>query len=158
MMICCLAVAWDASDKNVREHLAEFDSQYAMRVPSRELYYPRQTIVMVVEEFADDDRCWGEQVIGLCCGVTHNTVLVRFRESWWLRASRWEREQLAMHELGHCILGRDHDDAMRGKLPASIMNSELTMEDDEYNGDTREPWLTELFKFQSHDDAQACFY
>ena len=46
----------------------------------------------------------------------------------WDRLKHWEREQLLFHELGHCVLGRPHEDAMiigplEKEMPASIMHS-----------------------------------
>ncbi len=42
----------------------------------------------------------------------------------WGSSIEQNREALVFHELGHCLLGRDHrDDLLSGGAPVSIMNS-----------------------------------
>src|ERR1700734_3785043 len=36
---------------------------------------------------------------------------------YWLRTDETHREQLIWHELGHCVLGREHDATMVGEHP-----------------------------------------
>lgn len=56
-----------------------------------------------------------------------NTFQVEISESYWVSASLPERETLLFHELGHCLLGRSHDDGLMpisgGHVYKSIMNS-----------------------------------
>lgn len=56
-----------------------------------------------------------------------NTTQISVSESYWMTASEPEREELIFHELGHCLLGRDHDDNVMpisgGTIYKSIMNS-----------------------------------
>lgn len=48
-------------------------------------------------------------------------------ESYWLSASDAEKEVLVFHELGHCLLGRRHEDGLMpisgGTIFKSLMNS-----------------------------------
>lgn len=155
LLASAIALAWVAPEQT-KEHLEEFDSQYLIRSSHRDTSYGREVLVSFTEDFEDDDRCWDSQVIGLCESLTNRYVLVRFRESWWYSHSYYERQQLVMHELGHCVLGRDHDDReLRNEIPRSLMHSTLTMDDDEYNRATREWYLEELF--EEAVQVQACF-
>ena len=56
-----------------------------------------------------------------------NTTQISVSESYWMTASEPEREVLIFHELGHCLLGRGHDDNVMpisgGTIYKSIMNS-----------------------------------
>lgn len=47
-------------------------------------------------------------VIGVCIPTARPMVL--FDRSYWTHASPTEREMVAFHEFGHCILDLDHDD------------------------------------------------
>lgn len=65
----------------------------------------------------------GTYTIGQC-DVEHNTPTVIVYKPYWDTASQGDREELIWHELGHCLLGRYHDDRLRANgQPASIMNS-----------------------------------
>jgi hypothetical protein len=56
-----------------------------------------------------------------------DTLQISVSESYWLTASDLEREELVFHELGHCILGRGHEDGAMpisgGSIYKSLMNS-----------------------------------
>lgn len=44
-------------------------------------------------------------------------------KSWWDKADATAREQVVLHEFGHCGLGRDHEDTLDAAgLPTSIMH------------------------------------
>ena len=62
--------------------------------------------------------------LGQCNLKTH---LITLSESYWMTASDTEREALMFHELGHCVLGRRHDDGgmpvSGGAIYKSIMNT-----------------------------------
>jgi hypothetical protein len=64
---------------------------------------------------------YGSSVIGLCETGT-NTRRVTFDPDFWNTVSETQRELVAHHELGHCILYRAHDSSLlsSGKY-ASIM-------------------------------------
>lgn len=63
-------------------------------------------------------------IMGLCiseAGVP--TILVDPRD--WIGFTEGQRYELIWHELGHCVLGRLHNDAkLLDGNPASIMNSQ----------------------------------
>jgi hypothetical protein len=58
---------------------------------------------------------------GICSrGPLFNEVL--FNETAWDSASEVKREWAMLHELGHCVLDRDHEWAAVGGVPKSIMH------------------------------------
>jgi hypothetical protein len=66
-------------------------------------------------------NAWGSSVIGLC-QTGSGTRKVTFDPDFWNSVSETQREQLAHHELGHCMLYRGHRSTLltTGK-PASLM-------------------------------------
>ena len=66
-------------------------------------------------------NAWGSSVIGLC-QTGSGVRKVTFDPDFWNSVSETQREQLAHHELGHCMLYRGHRTAVlsTGK-PASLM-------------------------------------
>ena len=79
-------------------------------------------------QYGDTDGAFG-----LCYPSTKNIVLNRFLQN----SSDDLRNEIILHELGHCVLGRDHSDD-----PTSIMHATVII---------GEPWRTsvldELFTF-----------
>lgn len=103
-----------------------------------------------------------ESFEGVCFSYPDGTTEVIIRESWWNSASQPLRESLLFHELGHCVLNRDHDnethEANNFNYKASLMNS-VIVNSSQYNNH-RAGYLTELFTlnkqplFQSLDSNQ----
>ncbi len=69
--------------------------------------------------------------IGVCEQGFLQSPRVTVSRSAWNMRSEDGREALIFHELGHCLLGRDHTDATSGygsqgrrvNIPASLMNT-----------------------------------
>ena len=90
---------------------------------------------------ADDD------VIGQCAFNTEQPRRVTIDVTFWRRASDFEKEMVVFHELGHCVLDRDHvDDANPDGTCVSIMHSGLGDCRLNYNGTNKEGYLDELFR------------
>lgn len=85
-------------------------------------------------------------VLGVCVRSDEEPNRVAVDQEAWASASFAFRELIVFHELGHCVLDREHlDDAVDG-VCVSIMNSgligcELSLED----ASVREAYLDELF-------------
>lgn len=84
---------------------------------------------------------------GVCFSYPDGTTEVIIKESWWNSASQSLKESLLFHELGHCVLGRDHDnethEANSRTYKASLMNS-VIVNPGHYNSH-KGGYLTELF-------------
>ncbi|NJL74998.1 MAG: hypothetical protein HC892_08160 [Saprospiraceae bacterium] len=85
-------------------------------------------------------------VIGKCSSNTDNKKIT-IDSDFWRSASRFERELVVFHELGHCYLQRNHLDTANGDgTCTSLMHSGLTNCRSNYNSVTRARYLDELFK------------
>ena len=99
-------------------------------------------ITGAIEEIHEDG------VAGSCSyGGRQRTNDVTVDSEFWNRANVFYREYIVFHELGHCFLFRDHDDAcLSNRTWESIMRSGTTRTcRDNYNSQTREYYLDELF-------------
>lgn len=88
----------------------------------------------------------GVNVAGGCNfhGSAPNQIILD--ATFWNTLSFIQREMIVMHELGHCVLYRDHREAMdvTGRC-LSIMRSGLGQCNDGYTEATRTAYLDELF-------------
>ena len=64
-----------------------------------------------------------KDAVGICYYVTGNIEIDR---EYWNTHGEAAKEELIFHELGHCVLGREHNEHMIGDCPASIMYPTLT--------------------------------
>ncbi len=94
-----------------------------------------------IEEIHEDN------IAGTCSfGGRTNFRDVVIDESFWDNSSQLSREYIVFHELGHCFLGRDHEEAcLANRSYASLMRSGLGSCRDNYNFSTRDYYLDELF-------------
>lgn len=65
---------------------------------------------------------------------------------WWKRARDDMREQLILHELGHCVLHREHNNALVGTYPLSLMYSVAGQIGSTYYAENRQNYFDELFQ------------
>ena len=56
------------------------------------------------------------------CRADHGKRTITL-DSEWIRYTEERKESVLFHELGHCVLGLDHDNRKCGDRPCSIMNS-----------------------------------
>lgn len=83
---------------------------------------------------------------GLVFGKCEDGVIYIVKP-YWEATSESRREVILYHELGHCVLGRDHLGGWNAQLdiPLSIMTSMSSIVID-YWDNNREYYLSELFK------------
>jgi len=87
-------------------------------------------------------------VAGQCQAYESGQLAVVVQPIYWDNISEQDKEFLIFHELGHCILDREHfDDSNADGTCKSIMNSGGLFCDINYNDRTREEYLDELFFF-----------
>lgn len=86
-------------------------------------------------------------IAGQCQRTGDDLRKIAISKAYWRTANEYEKEFIIFHELGHCILGREHLDGVdaRGQCQ-SIMHSGLTNCTNAYNAINREIYLDELFK------------
>lgn len=85
-------------------------------------------------------------VAGSCRFGSHIDNEVTIDKTFWNSSSEIFREFVIFHELGHCVLLRDHDESVdaRGHC-LSIMRSGLTNCRDTYSNENRATFIDELF-------------
>lgn len=65
---------------------------------------------------------------GVCYFGRNGKRWIEISQKYWNLYDEYGREELIFHELGHCVLGRDHDDSLMDlngyhQIPTSIMLS-----------------------------------
>ncbi|NRB51143.1 MAG: hypothetical protein HRU41_25960 [Saprospiraceae bacterium] len=86
-------------------------------------------------------------VLGQCHYSEQAPNIVEVDDEFWARASDLEKEYVVFHELGHCVLGRNHnDDRNADGTCSSIMQSGLTSCRVAYGPANRALFLDELFE------------
>ena len=85
-------------------------------------------------------------VLGVCVRNDDEPNRVAVDQEAWSTASQSIRELIVFHELGHCVLNREHLDDEQDGVCVSIMTSsldgcEISLEDEA----VREEYLDELF-------------
>jgi len=85
--------------------------------------------------------------LGQCKSFSDGSKHIVVDESYWNRIDATEREYLVFHELGHCVLGREHlDTSDASGICTSIMQSGDGDCRGIYNLTNREELLKELFE------------
>ena|SRR5438105_1597512 len=80
---------------------------------------------------------------GICHMATKTVVIL---EPYWNSINDSEKETLIFHELGHCVLGRQHENNALGGYPHSIMYFANTIGEDQiYYKAHRQEYINELF-------------
>lgn len=84
--------------------------------------------------------------LGQCKSYSNGSKAIVVDISYWERANDLEREYLVFHELGHCILNREHEDSRdEGGICTSIMQSGTHECRGAYTLENRNALLRELF-------------
>jgi hypothetical protein len=84
--------------------------------------------------------------LGQCKSYSDGSQTVVIDDNYWQRADDYEKEYIVFHELGHCVLGRDHNNVRDDEgICESIMQSGNNLCTSNYNDMTREQLLDELF-------------
>lgn len=85
-------------------------------------------------------------VAGTCSTNGHDLRHITIDQSFWNQASHLLKEMVVFHELGHCILGRGHEEsAFPNGVCRSIMRSGLGNCRDAYIPENRDYFIEELF-------------
>lgn len=86
---------------------------------------------------------------GVCLVYPDETKEIIIKKSWWESAHPIQREIMVFHELGHCRLGRTHEDELipfnNGNVKASIMNPVIP--DVSTYQQHEEGYISELFTY-----------
>ncbi len=131
------SIQYDGVDRSLWSFFSRFEEEAQLRGLSYDLN--DLGITGVIESIPEDG------VAGTCeygRHIHHVTV----DRNFWNRSSEVSREFVVFHELGHCVLGRGHEEGtFANGLCLSIMRSGLGDCRDGYNNSNREYYLDELF-------------
>ena len=91
-----------------------------------------------------------EHVAGRCKHSDRNPAMIIIDQEFWSSASHLHKEYVIFHELGHCVLKREHrNEAQESGACFSIMASDNKVCGINYNLDTRAEYLDELFLYNN---------
>lgn len=86
--------------------------------------------------------------IGVCTTETDATPVIRIAPRYWAQCTTLDKETLMDHELGHCVLLRDHD-ATKIKMSNNEIIPKSIMYPDDFDDmiyyNNRDYYLDELF-------------
>lgn len=147
---CCATLKfWQppSVDEETKTIVEEFTKQ-----ANKRFLYPDMSRLTV--EIKDNIEDLSEEKNFVTVGICYTNTIINItgpyivlRRKSWNYLTPVEREQLLFHELGHCILEREHDETkieFRGRrIPTSIMYPHILDEID-YRED-RERYIDELF-------------
>ena len=147
--ICCLVMLGSACEKEeailskVDEDLQPYFERFDVEATARGLDFSLE-----MEELeADILSISRDGVLGQCHYSDEAPNIVEIDDEFWARATDLEKEYVVFHELGHCVLGRDHDDSRSANgTCSSMMQSGLTNCRVEYNTSNRDDYIDELFE------------
>ena len=129
---------------NVDAELVPYFERFQQEAAARGIFVDLVTadIEGVIEEIDE------QHVAGQCSyGRFNNPRLVTVDASFWRRSSNLFKEFIVFHELGHCYLNRGHlESSFSNGVCTSIMRSGVGDCFDNYNGNTREYYIDELFE------------
>lgn len=89
-----------------------------------------------------------KHVAGRCKYSDRNPAMVMVDKHFWSTSNEFQKEHVIFHELGHCILSRDHrNEALESGECVSIMASDNRICAAVYMPETRKAYLDELFYY-----------
>lgn len=136
------------TDSDVLEYVHNFEERGHLKVVDVPVFFVSEQDDSLVPE--------GSRTVGLCMKwhldengkVKRNFNQVTLLSSWWYDASDPARQELIDHELGHCVLNREHiSDKDVDGFPTSVMYPFVFSEPqlDHYTARLTE-YTTELFR------------
>jgi len=128
---------------NVDERLWTYFEEFEEEAERRDLTYDltRFNLIGTIENISH------EGVAGTCSYGARSPRHVTIDLPFWQGAGFYSREMVVFHELGHCILNRDHSEDTTGNgFCASIMRSGTGNCQTLYNAQNRNYYLDELFE------------
>ena len=125
-------------DPALWSHFSNFEAEAAARGLDIDLY-----LANITGEISEIDE---EHVAGQCTYSSAAPNAVTIDKTFWDQSNVLYREFVVFHELGHCFLGRGHEEGINvdGSC-SSIMRSGVEDCRDNYWTTTRKVYLDELF-------------
>ena len=125
-------------DPELWSYFSNFEEEAAVRGLDIDLFLSK-----ITGEIVEIDE---EHVAGRCTFSSVAPNAITIDKTFWDRSSQLFREFVVFHELGHCFLGRGHEEGTNANgTCVSIMRSGLEDCRDNYRTSTRTVYLDELF-------------
>lgn len=122
-------------DDDFHTYVQRFEKIWGHQATSLSMFF-----VEAYPEMKDKD------VIGLCRWTTYPRTISVLAPWWRHKTDDTYRELLIFHELGHCLLGLDHDETLDDNdVPTSIMYPQLGEVIESYRKD-KKAYINRLFK------------
>jgi hypothetical protein len=87
---------------------------------------------------------------GVCFTYPNGDKEIIIKKSWWDKTSETQKELMIFHELGHCHLGRTHDEQVvnhEGRdIPVTIMNPTIPLSS--WYNEYKDGYITEFFTYE----------
>ncbi|WP_304233313.1 hypothetical protein [Jiulongibacter sediminis] len=129
----------------IEEGLEVYVDRFFSEAEKRGVFIEKENLILEFTEVINDDFC------GQCERPKRNRagqriVSISTDPICWFRESDQNKEALVFHELGHCLLGRDHkDDLFLSGAPRSIMTTIL-----------EGPYQPCIYVFGGEEDVKKC--
>ena len=125
-------------DPALWSHFSNFEAEAAIRGLDIDLY-----LANITGEISEIDE---EHVAGQCTYSNQAPNAVTIDKTFWDQSNELFREFVVFHELGHCFLGRGHEEGVNADGTCrSLMRSGVEDCRDNYRTTTRKAYLDELF-------------
>ena len=127
-------------DQSVDLELQEFFDSFASEALNRdvEINWDEEEIVAEITTISTD-------ALGQCLTFEQGRRQINIDLDFWQSSNRLAKEFLIFHELGHCVLGRSHNDTSTNGICTSMMTSGEGICLSNYSFRTRDEYLDELF-------------
>ena len=137
----CMACQND-DDKKIDAELAEFIEVFLEEAEIREVAIDLGMLDISAHIMNIQER----NIVGQCYTYSNDSKEIIIDENYWRELDYLDKEYIMLHELGHCILDRDHinnKDASGNCI--SIMQSGSGTCDKQYTYTNRKQLIDELF-------------
>lgn len=140
LMILQLSLVWTACGRKIR-----ITGEFEPYVEKFESESSRFDQAVAVEEVIIELGTLETSKNGVCILKSNEPPKIIIQYSFWKSASQESKEVLLFHELGHCILKREHKEGVHPTSfrPVSIMRSEIVSAQDFL--ENYDEYLGELF-------------
>jgi hypothetical protein len=150
--LCCIvlsacggAKSGDSSHTNVVQVEAQFQSVVDAFTTESQAQGSPVTITDLIVQSTSNFPSGSE--MGTCIQEEGATPVIQISQPLWDSLDADGQQELLFHELGHCVLGRVHEENLNNSVPTSLMNSEF-LGSALYNANKAQ-YLHELFTGQN---------
>jgi hypothetical protein len=142
IIILCLSLPACSKDQNeIDDRLLPYFNRFVKEASARGKVITLDNLAGQISEIQENN------VVAQCTKFQTKPNLVKVAKEYWQNGTESEKEFYIFHELGHCLLNRDHLDTKDASGNClSIMHSTSTACKFSYSEANRKSYLDELFK------------